>query len=307
MNPIKSVLITGANAGLGREAARQLALQKGIEEVYLACRNPEKARAAKAALEAETGRKVFDIVILDVSDPAKVRTAVAELTSPVDAVILNAGGTGGQTPYALTREGVTHIFAANVLGHVALVEAMLERQLITSTVLYAGSEAARGIPKMGVARPDIKTGSPEEFASIANGSKFPAKADPLDVYGTIKLVGTHWMAAMSRQHPHLRFVTMSPGGTTGTNGMDDLPLLKKIFFKYIGSTVMPLFGMMHSVETGARRYVDGLMNPEFKSGHFYASRAGSPTGPVVDQVSIDAALGDTRAQDNAAAAIRQFA
>ena len=70
---------------------------------------------------------------------------------------------------------------------------------------------------------------------------------------------------------------------------------------------MPLFGMMHSVETGARRYVDGLMNPEFKSGHFYASRAGSPTGPVVDQVSIDAALGDTRAQDNAAAAIRQFA
>lgn len=307
INPIQSVLITGANAGLGREAARQLAAHKGIETIYLACRNQEKAEAAKQGLEAETGRKIFKIILMDVSDTTSVKNAVATLSSPVDAVILNAGGTGGRTPYNLTGDGVTTIFASNVLGHVVLVDELLERQLITSTVLYAGSEAARGIPKMGVAKPDMQSSSVEEFASIANGSKFDPKADPLDVYGTIKLAGAMWMGSMARKFPHIRFVTMSPGGTTGTNGMDDLPFAKKLFFKYVGGTVMPIFGMMHSVEKGAKRYVDGLLNPKFESGHFYASRAGSPTGPLIDQAELEADLANPLYQDNANAAVHQFA
>ncbi|MDX8355742.1 SDR family NAD(P)-dependent oxidoreductase [Cognatiyoonia sp. IB215182] len=307
MNPIQSVLITGANAGLGREAARQLALRNGIEKIYLACRNLEKAEAAKTALEAETGKRIFEIIIMDVSDLSSVREAVAGMKSAVDAVILNAGGTGGRRPNALTNAGVTNIFAANILGHVVLVDELLERQLITSTVLYAGSEAARGIPKMGVAKPDMQSLSAEEFAAIADGSKFGQDADPLDVYSYIKLVGAHWMGAMARQHPHIRFVTMSPGGTTGTNGMDDLPFLKKVFFKYIGGTLMPIFGMMHSVETGARRYVDGLLNEKFESGHFYASREGSPTGPVIDQAEIDFTLANPDFQDNANQAVHRFA
>ncbi|WP_306141743.1 SDR family NAD(P)-dependent oxidoreductase [Roseibium sp. MMSF_3412] len=306
MKPIQSVLITGANAGLGREAARQLALRNGIEKIYLACRNPDKARAAKSALEAETGRRVFDTILMDVSDPNSVRQAVSRLSAPVDAVILNAGGTGGRTPNSLTASGVTNIFASNLLGHVVLVDELLERQLITSTVLYAGSEAARGIPKMGVAKPDMRSSSTDEYVAIADGSKFGPNADPLDVYGTIKLTGAMWMGSMARQHTHIRFVTMSPGGTTGTNGMDDLPFLKKVFFKYVGGTLMPIFGMMHDVQTGAKRYVDGLLNEKFESGHFYASREGSPTGPVIDQVEIDSAFANPDFQDNANLAVHRF-
>ena len=53
---IKSVLITGANAGIGKEVARQMALRPGVERVYLACRNEVKARAAKQELEEKTGK-----------------------------------------------------------------------------------------------------------------------------------------------------------------------------------------------------------------------------------------------------------
>lgn len=307
MNPIQSVLITGANAGLGREAARQLALQKGIDKIYLACRNQAKAEAAKADLEAKTQRKIFEIILMDVTNPSSVRKAVSGLATPVDAVILNAGGTGGKQPNALTSEGVTNIFATNVLGHVVLVEALLERQLVTSTILYAGSEAARGIPKMGMHRPDLNNGSVAEFTAIADGSKFGPEGDPMQVYGYVKLAATLWMGSMARQHPHLRFVTMSPGGTTGTAGFDDLSFLKRLFFKHMGGVLMPLFGMMHGLETGAKRYVDGLLNPKFESGRFYASKEGFPSGPIVDQESIDASLFDPKTQDNASQALRKFA
>jgi len=306
MNPIQTVLITGANAGLGREAARQLALQSGIEKIYLGCRNEAKAIAAKLALEAETGRKIFEIILIDVSDPKSVRAAVTAMNAPVDAVIMNAGGSGGQRPNDLTSDGVTNIFAANILGHVVLVDELLERQLVTSTVLFAGSEAARGIPKMGIAPPALATSSVDEFASIASGTKFGDKGDPIEIYAHIKLVGALWMGSMARQHPHVRFVTMSPGGTTGTNGMDDLPFIKRLLFKHIGGVLMPIFGIMHSVETGAKRYVDGLQNAKFESGRFYASRMGAPTGSVVDQATIAADLANPSFQDNASRAVHQF-
>lgn len=306
MNPIRSVLITGANAGLGRECARQLAEDQNITKVILACRNRDKAETAKAELQAETGRQIFETLLMDVMDLVSVRDAVAQLGDPVDAVILNAGGMGGTDPTGLTPRGVTNIFAVNVQGHVALVDHLLEQQLVTSTILYAGSEAARGIPKMGVAPPTVDMSSDTEISSVATGRGFAADADPLEIYGTVKLTAAMWMASMARQHPAIRFVTISPGGTTGTNGMDDLPFLKRLMFKHVGGVLMPLLGMMHDLETGARRYVEALSDPKFESGRFYASRAGSPTGPVVDQATIQPDFGNPVFQDNVNRAVHRF-
>lgn len=51
---VKSVLITGANTGLGREVARQLAAHDEIGRIYLACRNAAKAEATRVALQTQT-------------------------------------------------------------------------------------------------------------------------------------------------------------------------------------------------------------------------------------------------------------
>ena len=99
----QAVLITGANTGLGKDVARQLALRGGeFDRIYLGCRNAEKAERAKRDLELETRRSVFEVVIIDLSDLASVRAALGAIDRPLNAVAMNAGGLGGTSPAALT-------------------------------------------------------------------------------------------------------------------------------------------------------------------------------------------------------------
>src|SRR3954454_21854526 len=95
--PGKTVLITGANAGIGKDVARQLALRPETARIHLACRNQERATTAKAELEAATGRRIFDIVLMDVADPGSVRAGLAGISGSVDALVMNAGVIGPQS------------------------------------------------------------------------------------------------------------------------------------------------------------------------------------------------------------------
>lgn len=302
---IKTVLITGANSGLGKEAARQLALLDGTEKIYLACRNAVKAQAAKLSLEKSTGKSIFEIVLMDVTDLDSVRSAVASLGEPIEGLVMNAGGMGGKHPGQKTADGVTYLFAVNVLGHVVLLDELLKANKLSKVALYAGSEAARGVPVMGMKRPSLKTSSVAEFASIIDGSFFGDKVDPMAAYGPVKYIAALWISSVARQHPELRLVTMSPGGTTGTEVMNDLPPVMNFFFKHIGVKLMPLFGIMHTVEVGAKRYVDALNHASYKSGVFYASKKGM-SGPVADQGTLFADLNNQVFQDNANEAIHRF-
>lgn len=298
-----SILITGANSGLGKETARQFALRDETEKIYLACRNPQKAEQARKSLESETGKSVFEIVILDTSDPESVRQAVDSLKQPVDALILNAGGMGGKNPGVLTPDGVTEMFAVNVLGHAVLVEELIKEGKLSGTVLYAGSEAARGVGFMGMKRPGLSSYSVEEISSIMDGSYFGANFDPNQAYGHVKFVAALWMASMARRHPELRFVTISPGGTVGTEVAKDMPLLMRLGFKYLGSSLLPLLGVMHKLETGAKRYMEGILDDTYQSGIFYASKMPGITGPVVDQGTFFEDLYVEEYQDHAHQAI----
>jgi NAD(P)-dependent dehydrogenase (short-subunit alcohol dehydrogenase family) len=304
---VKSVFITGANAGLGREVARQLAAREDIDQIYLACRNAEKAKETRAALEAQTGRAIYDVVTLDTTDLVSVRSAVSSLAEPVDALVMNAGGVGGQNPLATTPDGATAVFAANVLGHVALLEALIAEHKLTSAVLYVGSEAARGVPKLMIKRPRFSTSSADEFATVIDGSYFSGrKPDVMFAYAQVKYIAALWMAAVARRHPQLRCATVSPGNTTGTEAPEEMPLRERVLMRHVVPRVGPLLGLSHPLETGAQRIIEGITNDQYRGGAFYASKANTIIGPVVDQAEIRPDLRDHTIQDNAFEAIHRF-
>lgn len=304
----KSALITGANTGLGKELARQLALRDDFDRIYLGCRNPAKAERAKTELQQLTGRSIFEIAIIDLSDIASVRAAAATITGPLNAIVMNAGGTGGPTPGSLTQDGVTEVFAQNVLGHVVLLEDLISAGSLTEVAVLVGSEAARGVPKMRIPRPTFSSSSADEFASVIDGSFFAGdKFNVMLAYGQVKYLGALWMASMARRRPELRFVTMSPGNTAGTEALRDQPALVRAIANHIFLPhVAPALGIGHKLEYGAKRLADAVTDPSLRSGVFYASAAKTVTGPVIDQAEIVSELRDTRVQDHAYEAIQRF-
>jgi NAD(P)-dependent dehydrogenase (short-subunit alcohol dehydrogenase family) len=305
---IESILITGANAGLGKETARQFALKQDTKKVILFCRNRARAAAAKRELEEKTGRKVFEIVIGDVADADSVRKAVEEIKEPVDAVVLNAGGVIGKTAAIPTPSGMNQLAATNILGNVILVAELIKRDKLMRAVLAVSAEAVPGVKMLGVKRVSMRTSSVEEFAAVLDGSYFDKKFVALHAYAYVKYAETMWTLSMARKYPKLKFVAVSPGNTKGTQAPDSLPPTMRFMLKYVMMPIVfPLMGgMVHTLDVGAKRFVDAISDEQFKSGVFYASKEGKLSGDMVDQSTFFTDLKNTSFQDNAYEAIHRF-
>lgn len=112
-------LVTGANRGIGREVARQLAERRYA--VLLSARDAEKATAAASEVAASTGASVKALT-LDVADPRSIAAAVGQLRAEpgrLDVLVNNAGvgsdfGVSGLDPdfEAIQRALDTNFFGA---------------------------------------------------------------------------------------------------------------------------------------------------------------------------------------------------
>jgi NAD(P)-dependent dehydrogenase (short-subunit alcohol dehydrogenase family) len=124
----RTVVITGANSGIGRATARVLAA-KGAR-VVLAVRNLDKGRGAAAEMD---GR--LEVRRLDLADLASVRAFAGDFTEPIDLLINNAGLM--IPPFSRTADGFELQFGTNHLGHFALTNLLLPQ--ITDRVVTVSS------------------------------------------------------------------------------------------------------------------------------------------------------------------------
>jgi len=126
----KTALITGANSGLGFEAAKVLA-GKGAA-VTLAVRDTAKGEAAAAAIRAAVPGTEPAVAALDLANLASIRTfadAFAGTHGRLDMLINNAGVMA--IPRRTTADGFEMQFGTNHLGHFALTGLLLPLLLTT--------------------------------------------------------------------------------------------------------------------------------------------------------------------------------
>jgi NAD(P)-dependent dehydrogenase (short-subunit alcohol dehydrogenase family) len=128
----RTVIITGANSGIGRGATRALTA-KGAH-VVLAVRNLAKGREVAAQLGGSTEVRELDLANLD-----SVRAFAAGWDSPIDVLINNAGIM--IPPAGKTIDGFETQFGTNHLGHFALTNLLLPQ--ITGRVVTVSSTAHR--------------------------------------------------------------------------------------------------------------------------------------------------------------------
>lgn len=115
----KTILITGANTGLGFETA--LALYKAGAKVILACRNLKNAEDTLIKLQKLNGKGTLEIGVLDLSDLSSVKQFSEEFLQKhkqLHVLINNAGV--AMPPASKTKEGYELQFGVNFLGHFAL-------------------------------------------------------------------------------------------------------------------------------------------------------------------------------------------
>lgn len=122
------VVVTGANSGLGLEAARELA-RKGAH-VVMTARNMDKGADAEADIRAAVPRASLSLRQLDLASKESIRSFAESLLSDqpvIDQLYNNAGVMA--TPEWQTEDGFEMQFGTNHLGHYAWTGLLLDRLL----------------------------------------------------------------------------------------------------------------------------------------------------------------------------------
>lgn len=122
----KTVVITGANTGLGRAAAKEFATRGA--SVVMACRDINKCRRVRRALMTETANKRIVCEELDLASLESVRNFAARINESIkkiDILVNNAGVM--RCPKLLTKDGFEMQLGVNHLGHFYLTTLLLDK------------------------------------------------------------------------------------------------------------------------------------------------------------------------------------
>lgn len=136
----RTILVTGANAGIGYWCAEILAAHGA--RVLLGCRSAERAEVAVSAIRSQVPGADLGILQVDLGSLASIASAASSLRERVDAVICNAGVKAADRA-ARTADGLDLMVGTNALGHFALLAQLGDVLAGDARVVAVGSLAHR--------------------------------------------------------------------------------------------------------------------------------------------------------------------
>jgi NAD(P)-dependent dehydrogenase (short-subunit alcohol dehydrogenase family) len=243
---MRTVVITGANVGIGFATAKFLAARPDWH-VVLACRNESKAKAAMDSIWREHSNARVNWAPLDLFSLASVRNLPSTLEAmqipPVSGLVLNAGGINMKAKsLEFTEDGYERTFQLNFLGHFLLANLLIELITPPGRIVFVSSDLHDpAATKMGKLMPP-RYGPVQDLAC---GTGTAANLQPMARYGTAKMYAMMVAYELDRKLRSMKkpitVNSWSPGVVPTTQaGRNMSPIMKRImtsrwFVSFMGS------------------------------------------------------------------------
>jgi len=276
----KTALVTGANSGIGYQAA--LELTRHGANVLLACRNAAKGQAALERLKREAPGAAAELVEVDMASLASIRsfaTAFAGREIPLDLLINNAG-VMALPKREVTVDGFERQFGTNHLGHFALTGLLLPQLLAAS--------APRVVTVASLAHRNGKI----DFENLQSERGYK----PLGAYGESKLANILFAKDLDRRaraaHSKLISLAVHPG-ISMTNIMVNGPGTRNLQ-AIVLRILAPI--MIQPDDAGALPTLYAATSPDAKGGEYigpdgFQEFKGSPVVVQPRANGLDEAVG----------------
>ena len=269
----KVIIVTGANSGIGFEAAKEFARKNA--QTILACRNMDKGQAALAEIQAEILGAQVELMQLDLASQASVAQFAGEFKTKyeqLDVLVNNAGIM--MVPYGTTEDNFERQLGINHLGHFALTGLLIDWLLKTpdSRVVNISSNAHRRTAGIDFDNLMYEDGIDYSLQGAYGRSKLANLLFTYELQRRFEAAGAAAIAVAA--HP----------GISSTNLADHM--LDKWYLKMAG----PLMELaLQSAAMGALPTLRAAVDPNVKGGDYYGpDGTGSMRGYPVQIESSDA-------------------
>ena len=295
----KAYIITGPTSGIGRATALELA-RHGT--VVLVGRDPRKLGEMRKTIE-QKGQHAIS-VLCDMSEPASVRRAAAEIVTlnlPVVGLLNNAGIM--QMRPTKNSLGWDMTFATNHLGPFALTEALAPHLPDGANVVFIASAAEN--PEHKPAKTfGFRGGRYISAEACARGEWKPtgSKLPGADAYATSKQCNLATVLVFARETPRLHFKAVEPGlNVTTSLGQRDASAFVRFLAKFIlpllVPLLMPFIKVISTPKRAAKVIAKVLTDESGKTGVYYDERGQPLLGSelVRDPKFAERIVAETRA------------